>query len=362
MIKRVSIPFFIAALLSTFLAVPALAANKSPSHEGHDPRSRKRRLLHGEIISVDLSANTFGLQIRHGETIIIQVDENTKFRGEISDLEGMDIGSRALAGVMAQEGDLPLAIFVAVSEQLGRINRHGGRISAIDLEQSKFQLETRGGDNLEFQVTDQTRFKGAVSELADLELDMMAGIGSITEDDGSERALLVIAAHRPRVKRSAGTLTNVDLAEQTFSLITNAGEEKTFFTDARTRYRSRNGQIQRLEDLAPEMFAGVAFVEQADGSLLAKVVIAGDPSAFDLDLRAMGKVLSTGPDQFTIETAEGTRLTVLTTLETKFHSQGGAIQGPDDMEPGMGVWIGAQALESGEYEAAVVFVRMRASR
>jgi hypothetical protein len=48
----------------------------------------------------------------------------------------------------------------------------------------------------------------------------------------------------------------------------------TIFVDQNTRFK---GQVSGLEDLEKDMRAGVIAVEQSDGTLLAKLVVAGKP-------------------------------------------------------------------------------------
>jgi hypothetical protein len=151
---------------------------------------------------------------------------------------------------------------IILGEELPQIDvRAAGEIAAMDLASSAFALHTRQGEDLTFTTTDQTRFRIRGSEggaLGDLEVGMRAGVVAEGEDDGTLVALVVVAVDpqdRPEVVRFAGEITGVVPGQGTLSLHTRGGEDVTFQTNERTRFRSRDGSIESIHDLRQGMVA-----------------------------------------------------------------------------------------------------------
>lgn len=252
--------------------------------------------------------------------------------------------SFATSGIAYADEDIP-------SQRL----RVLGRITAVDPNESMFSLHTRAGEDLRFTVDEATQFRspnGSIQGLQDLEVDMAAVVVASEETNGVYLAHVVAVARLDpdrRVVRAMGTIAQIMTADGTFTLEKRDGEVLTIQTNERTRFRSRGGEIQSVEDLVPGMVAFVLAVEQEDGLLLALLVAAGDPEELpDLD-RYQGEVIKVVPGQgtFTISTPEGREVTFQTSERTRYLSRGGKIEELKDLEKGMTAWVAASQQEDG---------------
>jgi hypothetical protein len=76
-----------------------------------------------------------------------------------------------------------------------------------------------------------------------------------------------------------GSVVAVDLAASTLTFeVQRTGEEITLLVDENTRFRSRGGLVEGLEDLQAGQPLLVVYRQQPDGSYLALQVLAGRPA------------------------------------------------------------------------------------
>ncbi|HSF83804.1 MAG TPA: DUF5666 domain-containing protein [Anaerolineales bacterium] len=192
------------------------------------------------------------------------MDENTRYLGidvEGIEFEDLQIGDW-VAGIVKPVPDVvPLARLIMLlpedydpSQRLGV--RARGKVVGVDHAASTFSLETRAGSELTFVVNENTIFKGGVDNLADLHRGMLAAVAGVKQSDGSLLAHVVLARH-PLLKL-AGEAMSVDLESSSFLLDTRGGEELSIIVDENTRFRSREGEIEGLEDLQPSMVVVIA--------------------------------------------------------------------------------------------------------
>jgi len=71
-----------------------------------------------------------------------------------------------------------------------------GRVTAVDAAAGKFRLETPDGETVTFFVDENTRYRGQLESLDDMQEGWLAGVGAV-ERDGKLWARLVIAGERP---------------------------------------------------------------------------------------------------------------------------------------------------------------------
>ncbi len=273
MIKKITIPTLLVVLLSAVFAVGALAAEEGPNPDQAAPERHRRQRYAGEVIGVNLGESTFTLRTRHAGEVTFLISEDTRFRGEVDGLEAMETGMKALVGARPTDRDLPLALFVGVSERLADLNRHAGRIIAVDPAAGSFQLETRDGEQISYLLNENTRFRGGVESIEDLAVGMAAGVGSFNQDDGAELAVVVVAGRVRERSRAAGTVTAVDLEGSSFVLETLSGAINTYQVGGDTRFESRDGSVQTLKDLQPGMKALVLSTQPEGGAALARRVL-----------------------------------------------------------------------------------------
>jgi len=359
MFKRYYAPVFISAILS--LLVTNLAFAKS-NEDPRRPRGGGRGI--GQIIALGVDQIT--VNSRLGEEHVIFVDENTRYReieGETIGFEDLQVGDW-IAGIVRFDADLggPLARLILLlpedydpSQRLGF--RRRGKVLEVDTEAKILTLQTRAGSELTVIINENTLFKGGVDDLSDLQEGMVAAVAGIKQADGGLLAHVVLARH-PLVKL-AGEIKSIDLGGSSFILDTRRGEEVSILVDEQTKFRSREGEINGLEDLQPGVVAVVLAKKEEGGILVALGVAAGTWDQLPhLDLRVAGRVLQVGEDSFSIKVRDGEQYTLIVTDETRFRSRGGVVQGLEEMRPGMPVAIGAVQLEYGSYEAKLVLVGM----
>lgn len=237
--------------------------------DGFEPPSLIRAA--GEIISV--SGNGFSLRKQNGEVVSLLVDENTHFRGVAGSLAELEVGMLAGVGARQSENGSLVAVVVITRERPERpeIHRFVGTIHSSNPGANRFTLDTRDGERITFAVTDRTQFRGQVSGLGDLKPGMAAGVGAYQDENGGWTAIVVVAGDLPEPgQRAAGKVTSV--GSNSFTMINRGGEEMTFSVTDSTRFVSRNGEIDGLEDLRVGMLVGVIYETSSDGRLIARVV------------------------------------------------------------------------------------------
>jgi hypothetical protein len=183
-------------------------------------------------------------------------------------------------GVVArlQADDSWLAKLVFIPENRPRIQRFGGRVIAVDVDQSTFTVQTRREGEVSFAVDENTRFRGKVTNLSEMEEGFAAFVGAREGEQGVLTAVLVAVPEKIPPVRRAGEVTSVDVDNNILSLQTNRGEIVTFTVDENTRFRSRSGEVDGLEDIEIGMralIAGKVVDQEADG-FLALAILVGD--------------------------------------------------------------------------------------
>ncbi|MGD8815293.1 MAG: DUF5666 domain-containing protein [Anaerolineales bacterium] len=260
--------------------------------------------------------------------------------------------SLVFTGVAYADGDVPEARIRVV-----------GQITEVDLSTSSFELQSREGQHYTFFVTDDTVFRsrdGSIQSLADLRPDMVAIVVAIRNDQGLLEVLGMGAAvlePKPEPSRFFGTVTAVSMPRATLTLETRAGESITFQTTDRTRYRSRDGAIQELSDIEPDMLALVVAIEVDGGLPQALVVAAAHKDDIQPQtMKATGEITNVIPGQqtFMLTTREGREYTFLVSERTRFRSRDGSIEDIHDLKQGMLAIVIAVEKQDGSLLALVV--------
>lgn len=241
---------------------------------GYAPELVKVR---GEVTAVDPQLGKFEILTAEGERLRFFVDENTRYQGQLTSLDEMQVGWRA--GVAAREGDdgQLTAVLVIAGLRPEQI-RVQGVIAGVDPRAGTFQLEKSDGTVLTFFVTERTSYHGQVSGIADLEQGMRAGVAGYEDPDGKLLARAVLAGtppdERPEIIRAVGTIKTVNPGAGKFQLEKRDGSVVTVYVDERTGYR---GQVASFDDLEKGMRAGFAGYVDGEGKIIARWVIAGYP-------------------------------------------------------------------------------------
>lgn len=237
-----------------------------------DPSQLKGIRLLGEVDKINPGQQTFEIITRKGDAVSLQVDEHTRYIGDLNTFDDLDKGMRVAVLAVEQEDGTFLAKIVGSGERdRPRLQKTGGKITQIG--DSGFTILTRQGEEKSYTVTESTRFgsrQGEIDGLEDLVLDMIVIVVSHPEQDHAA-AVLVADKEILELERVRGTVQSAGGSHLTIT----AGDQKIQFTvDENTRIRGRG--IENLNDLKNGMKVLVLYVEN-DGNLLAKGILAGDP-------------------------------------------------------------------------------------
>jgi hypothetical protein len=234
--------------------------------------------VRGEVTAVDTVNMKFEILTADGERMRIFVDENTRYQGQLSSLDEMQVGWQA--GVAARDDDGQLTAVLVIAGIRPEQIRVQGLVVGVDPVAGKFRLETPDGSVLTFFVNERTRYAGQVAGIGDLEEGMRAGVSGYVDQDGNNVALGVLAGN-PRdedreIVKARGTIKTVNPGAGKFQLEKSDGSVITVYVDEKTKYR---GQVTSFEDLEKDMKAGFAGYVDEEGNLIARLVIAGYPTS-----------------------------------------------------------------------------------
>jgi hypothetical protein len=154
-------------------------------------------------------------------------------------------------------------------------NFYGGVVTNIDAASSEFSIKNRVGESVTFKVNPDTKFlsrNGELESFDDLAVEMVVGVRAVGNDEGTlvAKAVFYIDPAMLAAERAGGEV--IAIGHDNFTITTRNDEELTFQVDENTRFKSRDGSLESLEDLEVGMKVGVLYVESDDGTLLAKAV------------------------------------------------------------------------------------------
>ncbi len=137
--------------------------------------------------------------------------------------------------------------------------------------------------------------------------------------------------------RRIGEITGVDLEATSFTLHTLSGEDLRFIVTERTRFRSRNGAIEGIEDLSIGMKAFVSAVQDTDGDLIALLVAAGEANELPELRRSSGTIVYVNLEEnsFLLAMKNGKVQKFDVGPRTRYKSRDGSVNGLSDIDPGM---------------------------
>jgi hypothetical protein len=367
MSKKLYFPIVLALLLSLFAGVFASgAASAAPG----GPGQRIRQLGRGLAQITEIGDQQITVQRLKGEAVLVRVDENTRYtnrdKEELS-FEALQVGQwvrvlplRDESGAQPGDGEVTAKAIIILPEDFDPedFSGAGGKVTAIDLAAGEFSLENKEGETLTYATSQETRFAGSLEGLADLELEMVVLVAAEEQADGSLLARVV--GSRTPMEKAAGEITAVGADSLTLKL-RRSGEEITFKVDENTRFRSKGGELDGLEDVEVGMVGMVMAARQADGDasaarLASAVLLADKEQLPQFDLRLGGKVTDVNGGSFTVENKKGQQYTFTVSADATFRSRQGQVQGVEDIEVGMVLLVGADQLPDGSYQAGLVVV------
>jgi hypothetical protein len=243
--------------------------------------------LQGEVRGV--GDGCFTLLTEDGRSLIINVIDRTRFRsrnGEVTTLSDLEPGMVAIVAAVDTEDNGIVALFVAAGTPTGdirdRIFRTTGEITGVVPGQETFSVLSNEGESITFVTGERTNFRsrdGSVTGIHDLKRGMLAMVGAIKMEDGTNQAMVVLAGNpedrpeRPNVVSASGKI--VSLGGNSLTIETRSGEQKSFSVDGSTKYKSRDGSVSGFGDLEVGMLAIVVGRDLGNGELLAVGVGAG---------------------------------------------------------------------------------------
>ena len=215
----------------------------------------------------------FSIETPDGVEMRFFVDEKTRYGGQISSLEELEVGMGAgVAYTEDNEGKLiAVGLIAGTAPDLIKAK---GEVTAVDAALGKFEIVTADGTRMRFFVDEKTRYQGQLSSLEDMKVGWQAAVAAKEGEDGTLTAVLVIAGIRPETVRAEGIIVGVDAAAGKFRLEKGDGTILTFLVNENTTYK---GQIEGIRDLEEGMRAAVGGYEDQEGNLIARVVAAGNP-------------------------------------------------------------------------------------
>lgn len=277
MSKKIWIP--IAAILLVSLTAGGWLYTRAGAQE---PQARLRRLpgALGQVTAVE--ADQFTLQSRAGQEHTFRFDESTRFTNpEKEELSTADLRTGGWVRVMAaRRGEQPrLARAVVIlpadfdPEDYAGLR---GRVTSVDVSANAFTLEDKDGQATSLKVDANTVYRGQVTALADLQVDMQAQVVTKKQTNGDLLAVTVRAGSVAD-QRYLGKVTAV--GTESFTIQTRKGETLTFQVTAETVYHSRTGLVDSLDDLKAGMPVAVGANDLGDGRYQAlRVLAAPGPS------------------------------------------------------------------------------------
>jgi hypothetical protein len=363
MSKKIYIPIAIALLAALFAG---LWVSTAALAQGSDPASRLRgaRRIMGQVTAT--SADQFSIKTVKGEERSFQVDGETRFfdkdKQELS-FDDLQVGRWVIVARAQKEADQVIARLVVILAEgfdPSQLSLSAGTLTSVDVAGSEFSLKTRQGEEKSFVVDEETRFRGAVAGLGDLQSGMQARV--LAQKQAGDSLLAQVVTAGAKASKFVGEITAVDAAQGTFTLHTRRGDQDvTFRVDENTRFRSKDQVVKELVDLQPGMLALVVArrgeTPTEGETLTAALVAAGTKEQLPKrGNRLGGQVTSIGESSFTIEARDGQQHTIVVTEETRFRSKDGQVQSLEDLQEGMIVLVGGEDLGNNQLQARLVVV------
>ena len=343
------------------LAVASLGFTSIASAQ--EVQSDKPIRVAGTIINVNFPGDAFGLRTARGTDIHIHVTGATVFRspnGAVGTFTDLERGMKVI--VIGQEtgGGKIQAMTVGVSEnpQNQTWIRLQGVIQNVSVGDSSFTFELDRGERVQLVVVDRTRFlgeNGTIKGLSDLIAGMHAVVQAVRTDDKEQAIAAVVSVGTSQDNRGerfqvSGEIVSVNPGLDQFVIETNEGREVSFNTSDRTRFRSRDASITRLQDLKAGLFVQVDAVEREAELPLAVLIIVRQgsegPGERQEVVRATGRVSTISASSFSIEIQNNGIKLFHVNDDTQFQSNDGSIHGIADLKRGRVVVVVAKEADN----------------
>jgi len=328
-------------------------------------RRHKTKTVIGQI--VDVNQMNMKIQTVQEKELAISITEETTIRDqEGNQLSTSDLTKEKWVRVIfgkANQDELVAKAIILLPDDFDPSNyeRIHGLVTKVNLSSQTVFLKAKEKDEVSVGFDENTRYFGAADRFSEIEEGMIAGI--IAEKTSDENYLAKVIRLRFPTIRIIGKVTDVEANGNTFKLVTRRGEKELNVTvDENTRFKSRDGSLQGIEDLNPDTFAVVIakrsdLKDEENSQLTALAVLAGTGEQLpNFEVKIRGKVVEKAGDKITLENPKGEQFIVVVNTDTKFKSRGDAVQNLEQIEIGMQILIGGKKLDSGDVQAELIVV------
>jgi hypothetical protein len=328
-------------------------------------RRHKTKTVIGQI--VDVNQMNMKIQTVQEKELAISITEETTIRDqEGNQLSTSDLTKGKWVRVIfgkANQDELVAKAIILLPDDFDPSNyeRIHGLVTKVNLSSQTVFLKAKEKDEVSVGFDENTRYFGAADNFSEIEEGMIAGI--IAEKTSDENYLAKVIRLRFPTIRIIGKVTDVEANGNTFKLVTRRGEKELNVTvDENTRFKSRDGSLQGIEDLNPDTFAVVIakrsdLKDEENSQLTALAVLAGTGEQLpNFEVKIRGKVVEKAGDKITLENPKGEQFIVVVNTDTKFKSRGDAVQNLEQIEIGMQILIGGKKLDSGDVQAELIVV------
>ncbi|MEJ2486616.1 MAG: DUF5666 domain-containing protein [Anaerolineales bacterium] len=340
MFKKISIAVLITILAALSGATLVSAEGQLGQKQSPDNLPNRRGLI-GQVVQI--GASSFEIESPNGETHQVEVITETIFRtrreGQEGEVNFSDLETGMWVAVFMQKIDpenLSARLVVLLPDDFDpsnlKIKRLMGKVDKINPGQETFEIITRIGDTITFQVDERTHFGGGIDSFDDLEKEMVVAVAAVQQEDQTLLAKIVAAKpeEKPRLQKTGGKISQ--LGESSLTILLRQGEELTFQVDGETRFVSRQGNIHGLDDLEIDM---VVVVVHPAGNDQALAVLVADQALLRLK-RTRGTVQSAGGSHLTISAGDE-KINFTVDENTRFRGRG--IEDLNDLKNGMKVLV-----------------------
>lgn len=352
----------IAVLVLSTLTAGVVFARETSGPKTHPETRERHRLLVGQVIR--LGESDFDLESPNGDVHTAQVTGETVFRirssegdlGDTANFEDLTLGR--WVGVNNRrnaEGEFSARLVVILPEDFDPADIQArpavGEVTQVNNGQSTFEILTAAGKTLTFGVDENTRFAGIIASLTDLEKGLKVSVLAVEQEDGTLLAKLVGARNPENIQfeKIGGKISAI--GADSLTITTRDGESRTFPVTDETRFASRDGSYQSLDDL--EVGLPVLILVDRDGSPdQAAAVLVLDEAILGLE-RMQGEVQSAGGDHLTL-IVNGE--TVNFTVGEHARIQGRGISDFNDIKNGMKAMVLYSVEEDGTLLARGILV------
>jgi hypothetical protein len=234
--------------------------------------------VRGEVLEIDFERSTFTIKTPSDQEIVFRVGSATRFIGKASGLEEMEVGWKlGVFGGEREDGSITATIVITSLPK--RHIRLVGKVQEVNVDKSSITMTTRRGKEVIIVTNEDTQFhskKELITDFESLEPDMIVVVTALIQGDETHLALHVAMAFPEDLPKFKITATGklVGLEDDMITIETRNGASLFFEVNDQTKFCSRDGAVDSIEDLAEGMILFIGADEGTDGNNVARMVFA----------------------------------------------------------------------------------------